>query len=88
MIQLVDVIWSIVGGGAVALIWLIRLESKVLYLEKDHLKLVENSQKTDLLFQTRIEKLGQDLNEIRICLARIESRILVHHERPKDSLEG
>lgn len=82
-----SLIVSLISGGAVVLIWLIRLESKVLYLEKDHLKLVENSQKTDLLFQTRIEKLGQDLNEIRICLARIESRILVHHERAKESLD-
>lgn len=69
--------WSAISGFVVVVTWFIRLEAKVLYLERDHAKLVETSQKTELLFQTKIDRLGNDLNDIKVCLARIESRIFI-----------
>ena len=75
MIELNTLTYSVVSAALIGVIWLIRLEAKLLYLEKDHNKLDETSAKTELLFQAKVEKLSTDLNEIKISLARIESSI-------------
>jgi hypothetical protein len=70
-----------IGTIAAALIWFIRLEAKLIYLEKDHNKLEDTSTKTDLLFQSKVDKLMADINQIQISLTRIETRLRSKEER-------
>ncbi len=57
--------WTVIAGvGGVTLLavgWFIRLEAKVMYLEKDHSKL-----------DTQMKELKADLQRISEALARIE----------------
>lgn len=71
---------GIITGLGIGLIWLIRLEAKVLYLEKDHGKLSKLSESNNIVFQSKVDKLGNDLGDIKIALARIESRMFFEKE--------
>jgi hypothetical protein len=57
------------------IIWLIRLESKVLSIDRDLAKAVEHNEKNGGAFQQKIDKLHNDLTEIKLALVRIESRM-------------
>jgi hypothetical protein len=79
---------NVIVSGTVALVttivWFIRLESKIIYLEKDHEKLVQSTAKTDLIFETKIDKLITDLNLIQISLTRIETQLHSMHDKKED----
>ena len=83
MTEINTLTYSVLSAALVGMIWLIRLEAKVLYLQKDHNKLDETSAKTELLFQAKVERLRTELNEIKISLARIESSIYRHNQNNK-----
>lgn len=77
----VENMMAIGGGLLTVLVWLIRLESKLLYLERDHNKLEETSTKTDLLFQTKVDKLMGDIHQIQVSLTRIETRLIMPNKK-------
>lgn len=77
----VETILTIGGGLLTVLVWLIRLEAKLLYLERDHNKLEETSTKTDLLFQTKVDKLMGDIHQIQVSLTRIETRLIMPNKK-------
>lgn len=56
-----EVVWYIVGAAVSGIVWFVRLEAKVKYLEADH---ESHKNKTDLL--------TQQLNTIATSLAKIE----------------
>lgn len=76
----VPIFLASVGG----LIWLIRLEGKLISLERDHERLVDTSTKTDILFQNKIDTLLSDIHKIQGSLIRIETRLSLHHEEKKE----
>ena len=80
MIEIAALTWTVGAGALGCVIWFIRLESRLIYLEKDHDKLVELSAKNDLAFDKKIDKLSNDLNEIRVILARIEGSLKQTHD--------
>lgn len=57
------------------IIWLIRLEAKVIYMGNDHDKLEKLSTKTNDDFSKKIDSLTQGLNDIKVSLGRIEGSI-------------
>lgn len=68
------------------LIWAIRLEAKILTVEKDFVRIETETEKNSVSFQVKVEKLHNDLNDIKIALARIESRMIIpHHKNEKDN---
>lgn len=81
MMNIANFAW-IVGLSALgSIIWFIRLEAKVIYLERDHNKLEDTSNKTDMIFNQKVDKLGNDLNEIKISLMRIETRMFIDTQK-------
>ena len=75
MIEVANFAWTVGLVSLGCIIWFIRLEARLIYLEKDHDKLVELSAKNDMVFDKKIDKLSNDLNEIRVILARIEGSL-------------
>lgn len=71
----IPLILTALGG----LIWLIRVEAKVLTIERDLLRIENEAEKSSVSFQIKVEKLHNDLNDIKIALARIESRMILPH---------
>lgn len=84
MIEMSQLTYSLICGAVFCLTWLIRLESKILYLERDHAKLDESSAKMDSLFQSKVDRLSNDLGEIKISLVRIESRMFSDHHSKQE----
>lgn len=70
------VLLSIIAGVA----WLIRIESKVLYLEKDHGKSNEANAKREEAMWKKFEEVNNKLTEALKSLSKIEGR-LEHHNK-------
>lgn len=56
--------WFPIAGALMTMVWLVRLEAKILYLEKDH----------DLVAR-KIDAVQDVLNSVQQALARIEGRL-------------
>ena len=67
------------------LVWLIRLEAKTIAVERDLLRIESETEKTSVAFQLKVEKLHNDLNDIKIALARIESRMMPQARHEKEN---
>ena len=67
--------WPIVISAVFSLAWLIRLESKVLNLKEDHKEFKEQALQKLKDIESKHDILFNGLNEIKICLARIEGKI-------------
>lgn len=63
--------WPVILFLGATVVWFVRLESKVLYLEKDH----ENHKQDYKILWTKIDLLQNNINEMRESLARIEERL-------------
>lgn len=63
--------WPVVLFLGASTVWFVRLESKVLYLEKDH----ENHKQDYKILWAKIDILQTNINEMRESLARIEERL-------------
>ena len=61
----------LMGCGA----WLIRLEAKVMYLEKDHELHKVLVKESELLMWKKIEELQKDTKQVLLSLARIEESL-------------
>ena len=76
MIEIANFIWMIGLSTLGSIIWFIRLEARLIYLEKDHNKLVELAAKSEMMFDKKIDKLSSDLSDIRVILGRIEGSFI------------
>lgn len=76
MIEVANFIWIMGVSALGSIIWFIRLEARLIYLEKDHNKLVELSARSEMLFDKKIDKLSSDLSDIRVILGRIEGSFM------------
>lgn len=71
----VNFLWTIGLVVIGTVVWFIRLEGRIIYLERDHEKLVEQGAKTTVAFDTKLDRLSNDLLEIRVMLARVEGSL-------------
>lgn len=78
MIETANFLWMIGLTALGSIIWFIRLEARLIYLEKDHDKLVKLSAKSEMMFEKKIDKLSSDLSDIRVILGRIEGGFIQH----------
>lgn len=59
-------IWPMIVGGLMGFAWFIRLEAKVLYMDKD----LKRGEKIHT-------QLTDDMHEVKLCLTRIEEHLKV-----------
>lgn len=67
--------WPIIIACVVFIVWLIRLESKVLYLENDHKKEVEAKMLEQDKIWEKLNELQTTLTNILQSLARLEGKL-------------
>lgn len=63
--------WPVILFLGAVVVWFVRLESKVLYLEKDH----QNHKEDYKTLWSKIDMMQLNINEVRETLARIEERL-------------
>lgn len=68
-------LWPIFVALISGLIWLIRLEAKVLYLEKDQTKEVKRSSEKDRNLWKEVKGIREEVHEVKTTLARIEGSL-------------
>lgn len=68
-------LWPVVLSLVFVLVWLVRLESKVLYLEKAHDDEVKNKQALDDQIWAKLDEVQKSLSKITESLARLEGRL-------------
>lgn len=74
--EYLSLIQWVISGFIIALVWFIRLESKVLFLMDDHSNHKKEVKENDSKDSDKIDKLNQGLTEIKISLARIEGSLI------------
>lgn len=62
------------------IVWAIRLEAKLLYVERDHNSHKDHVSKSDSVMWGKIEALSASLTSISLSLGRIEGRLGVKDE--------
>lgn len=77
--ELISASWPILAtiGGLffAAVIWLIRLEAKVIYLEGDHIKLELASKEKERVMWEKIDALQNSLNQLLQGIGRVEGKL-------------
>lgn len=78
-ISIVSQLWPVFTGIAVCvfflIVWCVRLESKVMYLEKDHEENKERQgEKSDVVW-TKIDSLQNTMNSVLQAFGRLEGKI-------------
>ena len=68
-------LWPVILFLGASIIWFVRLESKVLYLEKDHQSQKEIQEKKDTILWAKFDAIQTSTNEVREILARVEERL-------------
>ena len=58
--------------------WLIRLEAKVLYMERDNIRTAKENSKKEASMSTEIKEVNNKLTEALKTLAKIEGRLEGH----------
>lgn len=67
---------------ALALIWFIRLEAKVMYLERDHAKLEDAVKEKDKMLWQKIDNVRDDITKILEAIARLDGRLSSDKRNP------
>lgn len=67
--------WFPVAGLIGLIAWFVRLESKILYLEKDHENQKHSNNKKDSAMWDKMNSIQSTMNDIQQSLARIEGRM-------------
>jgi hypothetical protein len=81
MMQFSIEITAVMGALVLAIIWFVRLEAKVMYLEKDHFSHKEHCGNSDKTIWVEIKTLQGTLNDIALSLGRIEGKLGINVER-------
>ncbi len=68
-------LWPIAVGFVVFIAWLVRLEAKVLYLERDLIRSAKESAKKEASMSTEMKEVNSKLTEALKSLAKIEGRL-------------
>jgi hypothetical protein len=76
MLSNISEIWPLVLSAVFVIIWLIRLEAKVLYLEKQNEHRLEN----DKMIWDKFEAVQSTLTNILQSLARLEGKLEGRHD--------
>lgn len=80
-IDLILKLWPVFTCFAFGIVWFIRLESKVAYLDKDHSNLVTSVKEKDLAMWSKIDSIQTTLNQLLQAIARLEGKMDVrNHE--------
>lgn len=75
--------WPIIVFLGGSLVWFVRLESKVLYLEKDHEHHKDEREKKDAILWAKFDAIQISTNEVREILARVEERLKQQDRRER-----
>ncbi len=77
--EIITALWpifaSIVGFFIAGMIWFIRLEAKVIYLEGDHLKLEITTKEKERVMWEKIDALQNSLNQLLQGIGRVEGKL-------------
>lgn len=68
-------LWPLFVAMVTGLVWLIRLEAKVLYLEKDQVREVKQNFEKDKNIWKEIKGIRDEVHEMKMALARIEGSL-------------
>ena len=68
-------LWPIVMVLILSLIWNIRLEAKVLYLEKDHAREIKSSSEKDKLMWEKFDAVVTELTNVKMVLTKLQTTI-------------
>lgn len=79
--------WPVFAALIGVVAWFIRLESKVLYLERDHLKQNESNEKRESTMWAKIDAIQATSTAILQSLAKIEGK-LEAREKSERTLTG
>lgn len=74
-LEIVIKFWPILVAMVVVIIWNIRLESKVLYLEKDHEREVKASAEKDKIMWSKFDNVVNELSDMKLVLTKLQTTI-------------
>lgn len=74
-------LWPVFLGALIAFAWLIRLEAKVLYLEKDQTKSEEILKVKDATMWAKFGTIETNMNLILQSLGRLEGKLSNRNEK-------
>lgn len=78
-IQYLEKLWPLIVSLVLVVAWLIRLESKVLYMEKDSLKTAAENSKREEGMWKKFDEVNNKLTEALKTLSKIEGRLEGHN---------
>lgn len=77
--ELITALWpilaTVIGLAFVALVWFIRLEAKVLYLERDLDKAETAAKEKERVMWEKIDALQNSLNQLLQGIGRVEGKL-------------
>lgn len=76
--------WDVIVGGVIFIVWLIRLESKVLYMEKDNDRYREESSTREEKLWMKIDMLVTKMETVVTSLAKLEGFLSSHNDKKND----
>lgn len=75
LFQDISNLWPVILSLVFVLVWLVRIEAKVMYLEKAHDDEVKNKQALDDQIWAKLDEVQKSLSKITESLARLEGRL-------------
>lgn len=75
LFQDISNLWPVILSLVFVLVWLVRIEAKVMYLEKAHEDEVKNKQALDDQIWAKLDEVQKSLSRITESLARLEGRL-------------
>lgn len=75
LFQDISNLWPVILSLVFVLVWLVRIEAKVMYLEKAHEDEVKNKQALDDQIWAKLDEVQKSLSKITESLARLEGRL-------------
>lgn len=74
-LKLISEYWPVLVGFMGMVAWLIRLEAKVLYSEKDIIKLEINHEKNVASLWEKLESIQTTLNQLLVSVGELKGRL-------------
>ena len=74
LLQNIPSFWPIILSLVFVIIWLVRLEAKVLFLDRSHEEFMKNNKEMEKEIREKLDEIKESVGKISESLARFEGR--------------
>lgn len=75
VMSVIQAVWPVFAGFVLMIAWFIRLESKVLNMESNHVGLKIHQEKTTDELWSKFGEVQKTMNDVLMAIGRVEGRI-------------